>query len=334
MESIKFIYTDINYVELGVLKNATLDFEVGKYGVATNDFLLSLAINAWDRNFDTDCIFYSLASEFGGIVTGKKVDTSKNTIVFSGKTFRGVLEKEYIQPPNGQAYYFAKGEANKEIDNMIKDRFDDLFVVDNIGLSDINVNYQIRDLNLLTALEKMLYSADIPSRLDIVFKNGQIHLQAIPIIDLSEPLQYDKSYGISVIAQTPNEQYNHILALGKGELTERLRINLYLQEDGSWNTTKTEKFEGLKRKTYKYDNSGEEDDVSLINGAIEAVEKTNGSETLQVIFTTDDVSLFDIVGAKEEITGISFKEQVTKKILKVTITDNVSICKFEYKVGD
>ena len=68
---------------------------------------------------------------------------------------------------------------------MIKDRFGSLFCVDNIGLSDITVNYQIRDLNLLEALEKMLSKADIPSRLDINFYNGQVHLQAIPIVDLN-----------------------------------------------------------------------------------------------------------------------------------------------------
>ena len=97
-------------------------------------------------------------------------------------------------------------------------------LLDNVGLSDINVNYQIRDLNLLDALEKMLYKADIPSRLDIVFHDGKVHIQAIPIVDLSELLQYDKSYGITMIAQTPESSYNHIIALGKGELTERLRL--------------------------------------------------------------------------------------------------------------
>ena len=60
-----------------------------------------------------------------------------------------MLEKEYIQPPEGQAYFVAKGEANSVINELIGDNFDSLFTVDNVGLSDINVNYQIRDLNLL-----------------------------------------------------------------------------------------------------------------------------------------------------------------------------------------
>mgnify|MGYP000388167455 CR=1 FL=1 len=55
----------------------------------------------------------------------------------------------------------------------------------------------------------------IPSRLDIVFHDGKVHIQAIPIVDLSELLQYDKSYGITMIAQTPESSYNHIIALEK-----------------------------------------------------------------------------------------------------------------------
>ena len=99
-------------------------------------------------------MFFSNESEFGGIVEGKKVDTSKNTITFSGSTFRGILEKEYVQPSNGQAYFNASGEANTLINTLIKDRFGSLFCVDNVGLSDITVNYQIRDINLLEAFGK------------------------------------------------------------------------------------------------------------------------------------------------------------------------------------
>ncbi len=41
-------------------------------------------------------------------------------------------------------------------------------------------------------------------------------------------------------------------------------------------------------------------------------------------------NFFDIVGAKENITGISFKEPITQKIIKISDGD-ISI---SYKVGD
>lgn len=332
--ALDFIYTDSNYMELGYLK-ATVDIEIGQYGIASNDFQVTLSTVNRDVSFDNGSLFYCPDSEWGGMLDNKSVDTSTNQISFMGKTWRGLLEKEYIQPPNGQAYLIMQKEANTAIEELISGRFGDLYVVDNIGLSDIQVNYQIRDYNLLQALEKMLYRADIPSRLDIRFYDGQVHLQAIPIVDLSELLQYDNSYGLAMTAQTASKTYNHILALGKGELTERIRVNLYLKKDGSWSTNvKDSYYKGFERITYKYDNTSEEETTELINGAIEAVTEANGTDTLSISFTSDDADLFDIVGAKEEITGISFKEQITQKILKGTLNGDMSSLSVEYKVGE
>lgn len=334
MEAVEFIYTDTNFNEIGILKNASIDLEIGKYGVATNDFEITQSLMVWDRAFDIGSIFFFNETEFGGLITSKKVDTSKNQIVLKGTTFRGLLEKEYVQPLSNQAYYIAKGEANSFINDVVSSKFDNLFVVDNIGLSDIEVNYQIRDLNLLEALEKTLARADIASRLDINFYDNQVHLQAIPIVDLSELLQIDNSYNIAMIAQTQTNHFNHVLALGSGELVERLRVNLYLQNNGTWNTQENPNYKGLARNTYFYNNTTEENEIDLIENAIEKVNELNGSDTINVEFSTDECSLFDLIGAKEEITGISFSLPVTKKILKVTIVNEVTNLKVEYKVGD
>ncbi len=53
-----------------------------------------------------------------------------------------------------------------------------------------------------------------------------------------------------------------------------------MQDDGTWNTSENAKYAGLKRKTYLYDNSNEEDESKLIESSIEATEKANGTDTL------------------------------------------------------
>lgn len=68
----------------------------------------------------------------------------------------------------------------------------------------------------------------------------------------------------------------------------------------------------------------------LIKNAIEKVAEANESDTLEISFDADDAELFDIVGAKENVTGISFKEPITQKIIKVS-DDDIEI---SYKVGD
>ena len=52
---------------------------------ASNDYQMSISIGSWNREFDKGSLFYCQECEFGGILDGKKVDTSKNSITFKGE---------------------------------------------------------------------------------------------------------------------------------------------------------------------------------------------------------------------------------------------------------
>lgn len=325
---LEYIYTDANYNELGYLTHTDADIEIGEYGVSKNDFELTLSLEDRDPLFTVGSLFYKEDTEIGGAIQHLKVNTSDNTIALIGPTFRGLLEKEFVQPPAGSAYLTLNGEANACINILIGDRFDGLFVVDNIGASNINVRYDVRDINLLQALEKSLGASN--AKLCIRHHiDGKVHLYAEKINDLSDTLQYDNDYQIDMIVKTESKPYNHILCLGKGELLDRLRINLYLQSDGSWSES-NQVYTGLERKTYKHEDVNVEDRAELIKNATEKVAEANESDTLEISFDADDAELFDIVGAKENVTGISFKEPITQKIIKIS-DDDISI---SYKVGD
>lgn len=325
---LEYIYTDANYNELGYLAHFDADIEIGKYDVSKNDFELTLSLEDRDPLFTIGSLFYKEDTEIGGVIQRLKINTSDNTITFIGATFRGLLEKEYVQPPNGSTYLNLNAEANTCVNTLIGDRFDSLYTVDNVGASNINVKYDVRDINLLQALEKALGGSN--ARLCIRHRvDGKVHLYAEKINDLSETLQYDNDYQIDMIVKTESKPYNHILCLGKGELLNRLRINLYLQSDGSWSEY-NETYKGLNRKTYKHEDVNVEDSAELIKNATEKVAEANESDTLEISFDADNAELFDIVGAKENVTGISFKEPITQKIIKIS-DDDISI---SYKVGD
>lgn len=325
---LEYIYTDSNYNELGYLTHFDADVEIGEYDVSKNDFELTLSLEDRDPLYTIGSLFYKEDTEIGGVIQRLKINTSDNAITMIGPTFRGLLEKEYVQPPSGSTYLSLNGEANTCINTLVGDRFDGLFVVDNIGASNINVRYDVRDINLLQALEKALGASN--ARLCIRHRvDGKVHLWAEKINDLSDTLQYDNDYQIGMIVKTESKPYNHILALGKGELLDRLRVNLYLQIDGSWSES-NEIYKGLNRKTYKHEDVNVENRTELIKNATEKVVESNESDTLEISFDADDAELFDIVGAKENITGISFKEPITQKIIKISDGD-VSI---SYKVGD
>ena len=191
------IITDSNFNELGYLKKYELDLEIGKYGISSNDFQLTINIDDMVDGFSYDSLFYIENTEYGGFVENIKVDTKNKTISYLGKTFRGMLEKEYIQPPSGQAYFNLKGEANKCINELTNRKFNDLFVIDDVGLSEININYSIRDLNLLQALENALGTQN--AKIGIIHhSDGLVHLHALKINDLSDSIQYDNNYNIKM----------------------------------------------------------------------------------------------------------------------------------------
>lgn len=224
---LEYIYTDANYNELGYLAHFDADIEIGKYDVSKNDFELTLSLEDRDPLFTVGSLFYKENTEIGGVLQRLKINTSDNTITLIGPTFRGLLEKEYVQPPAGSAYLSLNAEANTCINALIGDRFDGLFVVDNIGASNINVKYDVRDINLLQALEKALGASN--ARLCIRHRvDGKIHLYAEKINDLSDTLQYDNDYQIDMTVKTESKPYNHILALGKGELLNRFLSLLHL----------------------------------------------------------------------------------------------------------
>lgn len=325
---LEYIYTDANYNELGYLAHFDADIEIGKYGVSKNDFELTLSLEDRDPLFSIGSLFYKENTEFGGVVQRLKINTSDNTITLIGPTFRGLLEKEFVQPPAEKDYLTLNAEANTCINALTGDRFGNLYTVDNIGASNINVRYDVRDINLLQALEKALGASN--ARLCIRHQvDGKVHLCAEKISDKSSTLQYDNDYQIGMIVKTESKPYNHILCLGKGELLNRLRVNLYLQTDGSWSES-NHVHTGLDRKTYKHEDVNVEDRAELIKNAIEKVADANESNTLDISFEADDAELFDIVSAKENITGISFKEPITQKIIKIS-DDDVEV---SYKVGD
>lgn len=325
---LEYIYTDSNYNELGYLTHFDADVEIGKYDVSKNDFELILSLEDRDPLFTIGSLFYKENTEIGGVIQRLKINTSDNTITMIGPTFRGLLEKEFVQPPAGKDYINLNNEANTCINTLIGDRFGGLYTVDNVGASNINVKYDVRDINLLQALEKALGASN--ARLCIRHQiDEKVHLCAEKISDMSSTLQYDNDYQMGMIVKTESKPYNHILCLGKGELLNRLRVNLYLQNDGSWSEL-NQVYTGLDRKTYKHEDVNVDDRAELIKNATEKVADANESNTLDISFDADDAELFDIVSAKEKITGISFKESITQKIIKISDGD-ISI---SYKVGD
>lgn len=326
------IYTNAEHIELGFLQRCNLDMELGSsiLSSARNDFTITMSIDNLPAELRNGALVYEIGSEYGGIVNGIGANTATNKATVYGTTWRGMLSQKVITPPNGKAYYQARGEANTVLSDLIDKEFDGLIIADGFT-TDITVNRDYRYTNLLEGIEKMLI--DQNARLDIktayVDKQIKVYVSAIPVNDFTSDIELNNDYGIALDAKKIKSGVNHVICLGKGELTDRTVIHLYKLANGQITMDSTNAIKGKDERTITYDYSSAETEEDLIEGGKKKFDENCDEESLAMTIS-EKVEIGDIVGARERVTGIYMSKPVTQKILKGYI-DNVKI---DYKVGD
>lgn len=314
------IYADRNGVELGILSDCSLDLDIGD----TNDFEISVYSD--NAILDYDYRVYVNGTEYGGIVSQIKVDTSANKVTYCGKTWRGILSNYIIAPFSGDDYMMLSGNVSM-ITGALLNMFDLLgnFEVDYFCDVEVN-NYQFdRYCTLLDGITKMLKS--IGYRLNISCTDGIVTLAPVPIHDYSDELEYSQDCNIDFKIEDNRGGVNHLVCLGSGELKDRQVINLYLQADGT--IGKTQYYTGIDERADVYDYSSVESLEELEKSGREHFAELLDSQTLEMSIDEINVELGDIVGGRERITGIYMAQPITQKIVK--ITDGK--LQISYKVG-
>lgn len=221
------IYTDKNNVELGILQDYQLDLA---FGTSENDFELKLAL---DNNvLDIGCQFYFEGTEYGGIVDAISIDTEKNEITYSGRTWHGILAGKIVAPTGYADYVLVSGEPNDVLKRLIKMcDLEDMFVVlaDSTGdyINNITVIYQ----DLYTCICRVL--STVNKRLKIYRIGRQVCLEAVPLINYANSEEWDAAEK-SFRATHRAAKTNHLVMLGGYTSgNTRIKIDLYADENGS-----------------------------------------------------------------------------------------------------
>lgn len=309
------------------LRDVQLDLEVGD----TNDFELTAPLT--DKIWQGYQI-YMPDTEYGGLIEECEVHTEESAIYLRGYTWRGLLATKVVEPPSGQDYLVLSGELSEILKKLLGDRFGSLFVVD-LSETGITVqNWKVdRYVTLYDAIVKLLthygYRINITYKQGDGLKYGAVHLQAVPIKDWSEELEYSQDSRINFIVKDYRRGINHLICLGKGELKDRLVIHLYVQEDGS--IGKSRFYKGLQERTAIYELNSEDDPAKLEEDGREKLKELQNYKKIEMAIDDIDVEIGDIVGGRERITGIYLKKPVIRKILNLE-NGNITI---DYKVqGD
>lgn len=317
------IYTTDKKEDIGVMQNFTFDLA---FGADENNF--ELTVNTNNHVCREGYILYIEETEYGGVIDTIRVATDSNKLVYGGRTWHGILESKVIEPDPGEDYLVCDGDANIVL----------MFLIDRMGLTDL-FKVSRKDSGLVISsykmsryvkgylgIRKML--GTVNGKLKMNFQDGFVVLSAEPLVDYSQDDEFDSSQ-IDFDVKKNYRPVNHMICLGRGDLAERHVIHLYTDKSGSISHTQTQF--GMNEVTDIYENVNAESDEELERGGTEALQELWNTDELQVDFdSTRNYDIDDIVGARENTTGIFISRPIIKKI--VTIKDEVVT--ISHKVGE
>lgn len=291
------------------------------------DYEFDLAFGADENNFEcrvqaaSHCCaagfyLYFEGTEYGGIIDNIESDTTTGEVVYSGRTWHGILNSKVISPDSGEAYLFVSGEANSAIGALL-DRMD-LSSLFEVSTEDSNLsieNYRMnRYITGYDGIIKMLDSVD--AKLRVSFRGGMVTLSAVARHDYSKDEEFDSDQ-VGMKIKRYHKPVNHLICLGGGELADRLVVHLYADAEG--NISQTQTLTGLDEVVAKYEYSSITEEAELIGEGTSKLKSLLAADEVSVDFDADsDVyDVGDIVGAYDNITGLYISTEIKKKIVTI-----------------
>lgn len=325
----EIIHADENLDEIQMLTEFDQYEAVSGLGFkyADNDFELQVKEAVWSKYpMVKGHYLYEVGTEWGGML--EDVNHVGTTVKVGGPTWRGMLARKVLSPPSGQAYRtITTMEANQAIAAMIGTSFGTLITVSAVN-SGITVSGSFRYTNLLAAIHSMLQQYG--ARLEIVFDGTQVVLSAVSSVDYTET-ELSQDYNAPLESSVAHgKAYNHVIALGRGELVDREVVELWRLDDGT--ITSTPQPIGPKDKQFVLDYPNAESLEELTNSATAKMIENAPEESIAINLDEieTDFRLGDVVGGKDKVTGLKISKPITKKILKIDKNGR----KINYKAGE
>lgn len=317
------IYMNNEKEDQGVLHDYRLDLA---YGHDENDFELKIPASA--HCCGAGFYLYVDGTEYGGIVDDIGSDTDAADVTYTGRTWHGLLNSKIIEPDAGEDYLVLTGEANAILGALIlRLGLGDMFTASEEDSGLLISRYKMnRYIPAYDGIRKMLKSES--GKLRFTFANGKVILSAHPRGDYTQDGDLDSDL-VDLKVKRHYHLVNHLICLGRGELSAREVIHLYADADG--NISKTQTFTGMDERAEVYDYANVESIDELESGGIDRLKELRLADEVEVAFDEDgdQYEIQDLVGATDNITGLIATAEITKKIVTI---DNGQIT-ISYKVG-
>lgn len=320
----ELILADKNGKEIHSLLNAEIDIDLN----GTRDFEVSIHRDSWGNEYEYGGYIFEPGTEIGGRIGRIYTDTALEIVKVCGLTWRGLLNGKIIEPPAGQSYRKVSGELNTVMRSLIEPEFSGVFTVSQYDTGVYIENYQFdRYCTLLEGIVKMLRSKGY--RIQIKYQEetlgpGYVLVEAVPVVDFSEEIELSQDSMLDFQLNDIRNGYNHMIIAGKGELTDRNVFHLYAWPDGS--IRKTQYYKGIEENTYLYDNTSAETEEVEEKAREEFKKIMNRQEFgMNTAALALDVSIGDILGGRDYLTGIYMSKPVSNMIYTTDDNGTVSI---------
>ena len=307
-----------------------------------NSFVLSMPIDEWKVNPIAfgEWVFIP-GTEYGGRVQRIR-NVAGETVEVEGYGVRGWMTKWAIYPDFDFTTFFLTGcDANEAILALAPENLAEEYFNVSSGPSGITIpNTEILGYSVVyDAISDTLL--DSGARLEIAYDDEAVaQISAAPIADLSRDYDFSQDYGAKLTTDRDKSSgYNYVVGLGAYDIFTTMRSDVVyvFWKNGSTHIEGAEGApdppEGLARRTYIYDsaNGGTTDTSSMSEADIENMHRQLIADSRQKLREIRDkasmsidltgidieLNLGDIVGARDYVTGLVFKDSIYTKILRI-----------------
>lgn len=302
--------------EMGELpEGADIDIDVGK----ENDFEIKLTSEEWDEEtMGYKCRFFAPNTEYGGIIRDIESSTETREVTLRGSTWRGMLGKKIIKPPEKEDHWTLSGELNEVLRTLIGDRFGGLFVIPGISTGVKVERWEVERFAVLyDEVMKLVEANGHKLKIEYVqpsgLEYGYVSIRAEPVVDYSEEIEYSEEGNVNVNIRDCRNGVTHLICAGEGTNDERVTIDLYVQEDGS--ISKQQYYTGADEIEDLYEYTGA-DIEKLEEGGIKRLQELQNYVSCKTKVEDMDLEVGDIVAGYDQITNTQVRKPITRKILK------------------
>jgi len=307
------VWTNAEYKEIAGEHDFYLDMEFGTDTDDEGNNTFSVQLPE-DVRLSQDGAFFVDGTEYGGLIQRRVSDTAQDVLQWEGRTWQGVLADRIVQPAAGNDYFTLSGTDEQCITALISHLgLSSLFDVgDTTGTS---ISFQFpRYCDGFVGLCKMLASASLKPTFSVSRTGGTVSVLvgASAQLTLGEAADGEVA-DVQMSAEfTP---YNHVIALGQGELRDREVVHRYADVYGNISGTQT--ITGLRERVLVYDNPSAESS-DLIEGAEERLRECQGQGTVEVLLEDGfEADICDMVAAYDQRINASVTALVTKKVIQI-----------------